>query len=60
MAACFPSGAREFSKSFRVTFSTSGDYNRLLPVTYAVALAFVGLTLFIMGADIVNPISLDS
>jgi membrane-associated protease RseP (regulator of RpoE activity) len=36
------------------------DYNRLLPVTYAVALAFVGLTLFIMGADIVNPISLDS
>ncbi len=36
------------------------DYNRLLPLTYAVAVAFLGLTLFIMGADIVNPISLDS
>jgi membrane-associated protease RseP (regulator of RpoE activity) len=35
------------------------DYTKLMPVTYAVALAFAGLTLFILGADIVNPITLD-
>ena len=35
------------------------DYTKLMPVTYAVALAFAGLTLFILGADIVNPISLN-
>jgi len=34
------------------------DYNKLLPLTYAVALAFAFLTLFIAGADIVNPIRL--
>jgi membrane-associated protease RseP (regulator of RpoE activity) len=34
------------------------DFNKLMPVTYAVVLLFVGLTLFIMGADIVNPIRL--
>ena len=35
------------------------DFNRLMPVTYVVVLAFVGLTLWIMGADIVNPIRLN-
>ena len=34
------------------------DFNRLMPLTYAVVLAFVGLTIWIMGADIVNPIRL--
>jgi membrane-associated protease RseP (regulator of RpoE activity) len=34
------------------------DFNKLMPMTYAVVLLFVGLTLFIMGADIVNPIRL--
>jgi len=34
------------------------DFNKLLPLTYAVVLLFLGLTLFIMGADIVNPIRL--
>jgi membrane-associated protease RseP (regulator of RpoE activity) len=34
------------------------DFTKLLPLTYAVVLAFVGLTLWIMGADIVNPIRL--
>jgi membrane-associated protease RseP (regulator of RpoE activity) len=34
------------------------DFNKLLPLTYAVVLVFVGLTVFIMGADIVNPIRL--
>ena len=32
------------------------DYNKLAPVTYGVAGAFLLLTLFILGADIVNPI----
>ena len=32
------------------------DYNRLAPLTYSVAGAFLLLTLFILGADIVNPI----
>ncbi len=36
------------------------DLTKLLPLTYVVVLAFVGLTLFIAGADIVNPISLNS
>ncbi|MFP5219617.1 MAG: M50 family metallopeptidase [Actinomycetes bacterium] len=35
------------------------DFNRLMPLTYVVVLAFVGLTLWIMGADIVNPIRLN-
>jgi membrane-associated protease RseP (regulator of RpoE activity) len=34
------------------------DFTKLLPLTYAVVLVFVGLTVFIMGADIVNPIRL--
>jgi membrane-associated protease RseP (regulator of RpoE activity) len=34
------------------------DFTKLLPLTYAVVLAFVGLTVWIMGADIVNPIRL--
>ena len=36
------------------------DYNKLLPVTYAVAGSFLLLTLFILGADLVNPIRLSS
>ena len=36
------------------------DLNKLLPMTYAVVLLFIGLTLFIAGADIVNPIRLTS
>ena len=32
------------------------DYTRLLPLTYGVAGTFLLLTLFILGADIVNPI----
>ncbi len=32
------------------------DYTKLLPVTYGVAGAFLLLTLFILGADVVNPI----
>ena len=34
------------------------DFNKLLPMTYAVVLLFVGLTVFIAGADIVNPVRL--
>jgi membrane-associated protease RseP (regulator of RpoE activity) len=34
------------------------DYNKLLPVTYLVILAFGGLTLLTLTADIVNPITL--
>lgn len=34
------------------------DFTKLLPLTYAVVLVFVGLTIWIMGADIVNPIRL--
>ena len=36
------------------------DLTKLLPLTYVVVLVFVGLTLFIAGADIVNPISINS
>ncbi len=32
------------------------DYNKLLPLTYGVAGTFLVLTLFILGADLVNPI----
>jgi membrane-associated protease RseP (regulator of RpoE activity) len=35
------------------------DYNKLLPVTYVVILAFGGLTLLTLAADIVNPISIN-
>jgi membrane-associated protease RseP (regulator of RpoE activity) len=34
------------------------DLNKLMPLTYAVVLAFIGLTVWIMGADIVNPVKL--
>ncbi len=34
------------------------DLNKLMPVTYAVVLLFIGLTFWIMGADIVNPVRL--
>ena len=34
------------------------DYNKLLPLTYAVLLVFGGLTLLTLTADIVNPITL--
>jgi membrane-associated protease RseP (regulator of RpoE activity) len=34
------------------------DYNKLMPVTYVVILAFGGLTLLTLAADIVNPIRL--
>ncbi|MDQ1617013.1 MAG: hypothetical protein QOJ60_2952 [Actinomycetota bacterium] len=34
------------------------DYNKLLPLTYVVILAFGGLTLLTLAADIVNPIKL--
>jgi membrane-associated protease RseP (regulator of RpoE activity) len=34
------------------------DYNKLLPLTYLVILAFGGLTLLTLTADIVNPISI--
>ncbi len=36
------------------------DYNKLLPLTYLVAGAFVLLTVFILGADLVNPVTLSS
>lgn len=35
------------------------DPNSLLPLTYAVMLLFIGVTLFILGADIVNPVSIN-
>jgi membrane-associated protease RseP (regulator of RpoE activity) len=34
------------------------DYNRLMPVTFAVVLLFAGFSLWLLGADIVNPIRL--
>ena len=34
------------------------DLNKLMPVTYGVVVLFIGLTLWIMGADIVNPVRL--
>ena len=34
------------------------DYQKLLPLTYGVAATFAVLTLFILGADIVNPVTL--
>ncbi len=35
------------------------DYTKLLPLTYGVAGSFLLLTLFILGADIVNPIRIN-
>jgi membrane-associated protease RseP (regulator of RpoE activity) len=35
------------------------DLTKLLPLTYAVMLFFAGFTLFLLGADIVNPITLN-
>lgn len=32
------------------------DYNRLMPVTFAVIMLFAGFTVWLLGADIVNPI----
>ena len=34
------------------------DYNRLMPLTYAVVLVFIGVSLLTITADIVNPIRL--
>jgi membrane-associated protease RseP (regulator of RpoE activity) len=34
------------------------DVAKLMPLTYAVVLVFIGLTVWIMGADIVNPVKL--
>jgi membrane-associated protease RseP (regulator of RpoE activity) len=34
------------------------DYNKLMPVTFAVVVLFAGFTLWILGADIVNPIKI--
>jgi membrane-associated protease RseP (regulator of RpoE activity) len=34
------------------------DYNKLMPVTMAVVVLFAGFTLWLLGADIVNPIRL--
>ena len=36
------------------------DLTKLLPVTYAVVLFFAGFTIWLLGADIVNPIRLNS
>jgi membrane-associated protease RseP (regulator of RpoE activity) len=35
------------------------DMNKLMPVTFAVVVLFVGFTLFLLGADIVNPITIN-
>jgi membrane-associated protease RseP (regulator of RpoE activity) len=35
------------------------DLTKLLPVTYAVVVFFAGFTLWLLGADIVNPISIN-
>jgi membrane-associated protease RseP (regulator of RpoE activity) len=35
------------------------DMNKLMPLTLAVVVLFVGFTLFLLGADIVNPITLN-
>lgn len=34
------------------------DYNRLMPITYAVVIVFIGVSLLTITADIVNPIRL--
>ena len=35
------------------------DYNKLMPVTFAVVAVFVGFTVWVLGADIFNPIKLN-
>ena len=35
------------------------DYNRLMPVTLAVVVLFASFTVYLLGADIVNPISIN-
>jgi membrane-associated protease RseP (regulator of RpoE activity) len=35
------------------------DMNKLMPVTLAVVVLFIGFTLFLLGADIVNPITIN-
>lgn len=39
---------------------TNVDLNKLMPVTYAVVVFFAGFTIWLLGADIVNPIRLPS
>ena len=34
------------------------DLNKLMPITYAFVVLLAGLTIYIAGADIVNPIKL--
>jgi membrane-associated protease RseP (regulator of RpoE activity) len=34
------------------------DYNKLMPLTFAVVAVFIGFTVWVLGADIVNPIKL--
>ena len=36
------------------------DLNKLMPLTYAVVVFFAGFTIWLLGADIVNPIRLNS
>jgi membrane-associated protease RseP (regulator of RpoE activity) len=35
------------------------DYNKLMPLTFAVVAVFIGFTVWVLGADIVNPIKLN-
>ena len=35
------------------------DYNKLMPLTLAVVAVFVGFTVWVLGADIVNPIRIN-
>ncbi|MCW2600383.1 MAG: peptidase [Frankiales bacterium] len=35
------------------------DYNRLMPLTFAVVVLFASFTVFLLGADIVNPITIN-
>ena len=35
------------------------DYNKLVPVTFAVVLLFAGFSIWLLGADIVNPIRIN-
>jgi membrane-associated protease RseP (regulator of RpoE activity) len=34
------------------------DYNRLMPLTYAVVIVFIGISVLTITADIINPIRL--
>ena len=35
------------------------DYNKLMPLTFGVVVLFAGFTVWLLGADIVNPIRLN-